>query len=109
MQKQLKPFSDTGRIIAPPLKEYREIRGKDEIHIAIYCIENNYYYAVNCKLGLFVRAAYPHPTTPPLPTLTAARAAACEEVKQWVKQNRPAKKRAKLFSVLEYRQLEFSF
>lgn len=107
MQNQLKKqFSENGRLLAMPVKEFREIINKDEIHIAIYCIDNNYFYAVNCKLGFFIRSSYPHPNTIPVESVYQARCKACEELKKWLTTNPAAKKRAKQFSILEYKQLE---
>ena len=102
-------FNESGRLTIQPFKIFREIHGKDEINIIIYRAENSFFYTINCKLGAFIRSYYPHPDTPPLSSLFEARAYACNELKQWLLTDRAAKRRAKTFSILEFRQQEFEF
>lgn len=102
-------FTEFGRLIVPPDNEYKEIHGNDKILIVIFKTNKGFFYSINCKLGSFIRAYYPHNDTTPYPTEYKAREAASQQIKAWVSGNRDAKKRLLPFDILEYRQIEFNF
>jgi len=102
-------FTEFGRLIAPPDKEYKEIHGNDEILISIYKTESGFFFSINCKLGTLIRSFYPHNNTPAATNEYKAREAASMLVSEWVAGNRDAKKHLQPFKILEYRQIEFDF
>lgn len=102
-------FNQYGRLIVPPNNEYKEIHGSDEISIVLFKTDKGFFFSINCRLGRFIRAYYPHNDTAPYLTEYLAREAASQIIKTWVSNNRDAKKRLLLFDILEYRQIEFNF
>lgn len=98
------------RTTAPEVTERRhEKRGKDEIILTVYRAPGGYYtYSIQCRLGRFVRSAFPHNAEEFATTRDAKRAAAAT-LRQWTRKSRATKKRLLVFDLLSIDQIEFEF
>lgn len=94
---------------APEVAERRhEKRGKDEIILTVYRAEGGYTYSIQCRLGRFVRSAFPHKAEEFATPLDAKRAAATT-LRQWTQRSRAAKERLRGFDLIVPNQIEFDF
>ena len=87
-----------------------EKRGKDEIIITTYALPDgeSYTYSIQCRLGRFVRAAYPHNHPAPL-RKDDVQKSAVSTLRQWTRTSRAAKERLRWFDLTNVGQLEFEF
>ena len=87
-----------------------EKRGKDEIIITTYALPDgdSYTYSIQCRLGRFVRAAYPH-NHPATLRKDDVQKAAVSTLRRWTRQSRAAKDRLRQFELTNVGQLEFDF
>lgn len=88
----------------------REKRGKDEIIITTYALPDGqtYTYSVQCRLGRFVRAIYPHQFPDRLRKEDVQKSAVIT-LRRWTSQSRAAKDRLRQFDLMTIGQLEFDF
>ncbi len=96
---------------SPPLavvQTLHEKRGKDEIIITTYKLPDGYTYSIQCRLGRFVRAVYPHQLIHPI-NKDDVQQSAVSTLRQWTRHSSAAKERLRNFDLLSVGQLEFSF
>lgn len=94
---------------APEVAERRhEKRGKDEIIITVYREAGGYTYSIQCRLGRFVRSAFPHHAEE-FATPRDAERAATTTLRQWTQRSRAAKEHLRCFDLMVPNQLEFEF
>ena len=95
---------------APEVAERRhEKRGKDEIILTVYRAAGGYTYSIQCRLGRFVRSAFPHHQAEEFATPRDAKRAAAAKLRQWTQRSRAAKNRLRDFDLMVPDQLEFEF
>lgn len=99
---------------SPPLPAVNtlcERHGRDEIIIITYAIPDGagYTYSVQCRLGRFVRSAFPHQLNDRLPRQEDIQRAAVNLLRQWTRKSRAAKNRLREFDLLAVGQREFDF
>lgn len=85
-----------------------EKRGKDEIILTVYRASGGYTYSIQCRLGRFVRSAFPHKSEV-FATPRDAKRAAVATVRQWTRKSRATKERLHGFGLMMPDQLEFEF
>lgn len=94
----------------PIIDTLREKHGKDEIIITTYALPDGQTctYSIQCRLGRFVRAIYPH-QLPDRLRKQEVQKAAVSTLRRWTRQSRAAKDRLRQFDLTNVGQIEFEF